>query len=245
MKRPKIIITDWDETVTKEDTIKYVSEVPYINNPQLTPPFSHFVDAYFANYSHYKKSFGDRNSIDDEVLFQQGTLAIESESIRNIEDSKIFKDLTESHFRNQASKIEIRPGFVEFVKECKTKEIPVVILSANWTSIVINQVLLNHGISVDEVITNELIFEDGVSTGDWHKGRRIRVTQDKLEVVKQYNGEDVMYVGDSGTDFLPLLHAGIPCAIENTKIVDIFNNLGLQEKLHVGGWHNFIDFIKE
>lgn len=119
-------------------------------------------------------------------------------------------------------------------------------MSANWTSLVINQALLNHGIQVNQIITNELIFENGKTTGYWDKSNRIRVSQDKLDVIKQkFDGSNIMYVGDSGTDLLPLLHADIPCAIEDTKIVNIINNLNLQDRINIGNWHDFVDFIKE
>ena len=245
-QRPRVVITDWDETVTIEDTIQYVSEVPYLNNPSLSPPFSQFVNNYFNNYLSYSKSFGDRKTLEDEINFQNGILSIESKSIESIEDFEIFKNLTRSNFEKQAYKIKFRSGFVEFVDKCNKLNIPIIILSANWTSLVINQALLNHGIQVNQIITNELIFENGKTTGYWDKSNRIRVSQDKLDVIKQkFDGNNIMYVGDSGTDLLPLLHVDIPCAIEDTKIVNIINNLNLQDRINIGNWHDFVDFIKE
>ncbi|RCK64698.1 hypothetical protein Cantr_00445 [Candida viswanathii] len=245
-KPPRVVVTDWDETVTVDDTIQYVSEVPYLNNPALSPPFSYFVKNYFDNYSSYSKNFGERKTLDDEITFQRGILPIESQSIESIEQHEIFKGLTRAHFEAQAHKIQIRPGFSEFVAKCNQLRIPVVVLSANWTSLMIQQALLNHGIQVNQIITNELIFEQGKTTGYWDRTNRIRVSQDKLNVIeRRFNCGDVMYVGDSGTDLLPLLHVDIPCVIENTKIVTILNNIGLQDNVNIGSWHDFIDLIKE
>lgn len=243
---PRLVITDWDETVTIEDTIQYVSQVPYINNPNLTPLFNKFVDDYFNNYLNYSKKFGDRNSLNQEINFQNGILSIESKSIELIEKYEIFKNLTSSNFENQAYKIKLRSGFIEFVNKCNQLNIPIIILSANWTSLIINQVLLNHGIQVNQIITNELIFENGKTTGYWDKSNRIRISQDKLNVIKdKFDGDNIMYVGDSGTDLLPLLHVDIPCVIEDTKIIKIINNLKLQDKINIGTWHDFIEFINE
>ena len=54
--RPTLVISDWDETITEEDTIKYVAQVPYIKQRQqrVLPPFEKFVESYNQNYTNLK-----------------------------------------------------------------------------------------------------------------------------------------------------------------------------------------------
>ena len=270
--RPTLVISDWDETITEEDTIKYVAEVPYSKQQQrVLPPFAKFVELYNQNYTSLKNSFNfpnsTTNSIDrsnylsQQIKFQNELSIVETQSIELIEQSKIFQGLTQQDFQNYVNrnndKIKLRPGFSQFVKHCQDLNIPIIIVSANWTSIFIKQCLDNNGLMVNDIITNELSFhgdnektKTGIATtGLWDKSRyTIRTSQDKLDIVKQRQEEKdcvIMYIGDSGTDLLPLLNVDIPCAIEGSKIVEIFDKSGLRDNLNVGTWHDFISIIKE
>lgn len=271
--RPTLVISDWDETITEEDTIKYVAQVPYIKQRQqrVLPPFEKFVESYNQNYTNLKNSFNFPNTtttsiecsnyLSQQIKFQDKLSTVENQSIELIEQSKIFEGLTKKDFQDYVNinhnKIKLRPGFSQFVKRCQNLNIPIIIVSANWTSIFIKQCLANHGLAVDDIITNELSFHSDdeeaktkmTTTGLWDKSKyTIRTSQDKLDIVKQIQEEKdslIMYIGDSGTDLLPLLNVDFPCAIKGSRIVEIFDKSGLRDNLNVGTWHDFINIIKE
>ncbi|EGW31855.1 uncharacterized protein SPAPADRAFT_140188 [Spathaspora passalidarum NRRL Y-27907] len=252
--KPRIVISDWDETITAKDTIKYVAETAYINKPNCTPPFSYFTNVYLDAYNKYSNSFGPRSNLDQEIKFQSGMAVVENTSIQALADHRIFSGLTKDQFRLQANKIELRPGFVEFLTKCQTLDIPFVILSVNWTRIPIIECLKLHGFSVDDdkikVIANEFVFEKvediEITTGDWDNSINVRISSDKLNIVERLRRDkQLVYIGDSSNDLLPLLEADIACAIQGTKIVDILDKYSLnQPNYHIGDWHNFINLLQ-
>ncbi|KAG7661256.1 uncharacterized protein J8A68_005252 [[Candida] subhashii] len=254
--KPRLIISDWDETITVKDTIRLVAETAYIFKPDCTPSFDHFQKVYLDSYANYQDSFGKRDTLHREIEFLNGLRSVENSSIDSIVEHKIFQGLTPDQFKSQAPKIVLRPGFIDFLKTSQKLEIPFVILSANWTSIIIIECLRLNGITVDndkiKVITNELEFkqENGelVTTGEWDKKRVIRISQDKLRIVrelKKEEEEELIYIGDSSNDLLPLLESDIGCAIKDTKLASMLNSLGLikDNKYHIGTWSDFIQLL--
>ncbi|KAI3402844.2 hypothetical protein KGF56_004305 [Candida oxycetoniae] len=240
--RPNLVISDWDETITVHDTIQNVAQVPYIANPNLEPKFSHYSKIYIDNYASYESQFGPLEKLNDYVRFQKGMRPIEMSSISALEKDLIFKGLKPDQFREQAIDVVLRPGVIEFIKMCQEEKIPFIILSVNWTSLIIEQVLKMHGVEEINIITNEFEFHDGETTGFWLSDQVVRTSEDKLRFVKKLaKGEDkVMYIGDSLTDLLPILFVKYPCAIENTKLN---NFLSIMKIDHVTG--NWLDFIEK
>ncbi|RLV94999.1 hypothetical protein JA1_001335 [Spathaspora sp. JA1] len=254
--KPRLVISDWDETITTKDTIKYVAETAYLNKPDCAPPFSHFTNLYLDAYSKYSQSFGPRTNLDQEIKFQAGLTEVENTSIQALVNHKIFSGLNKLQFRSQASKIELRPGFVEFLTKCQELDIPFVILSVNWTRIPIIECLKLHGFVVDDeklkVISNEFVFEqqagqsEELTTGEWDKSIALRISQDKLKIVQGLRkGKELIYIGDSSNDLLSLLDADISCAIQSSKIVEILDKYGLhQEKYKIGTWPDFLTLLQ-
>ncbi|CAI5758320.1 unnamed protein product [Candida verbasci] len=238
--KPNCIISDWDETITVKDTIKYVSQVPYKLNPNLTPKFEYFTNVYMKNYNEYKEKFGLRNSLNDEIRFQKGMRPIEMSSIKELERYMIFKGLTKEYFEAQAHLIELRSGFVDFVNKCRQIGIEFIILSVNWSSLIIKKALELNGIFDIKIITNELEFKNGLTTGTWI-GNEIRTSEDKLDFVKKY-GENFMYIGDSLTDLLPLLHSKYSFIIQDGKICELDEKYNLN--FIKGNWNDFMNYIE-
>ncbi|KAI5969079.1 hypothetical protein CANMA_001883 [Candida margitis] len=270
---PKIIIADWDETLTTKDTIQYLAQVPYINNSKLQPPFSHYTQIYMSNYEAYKSQFGPCVTLDDHVRFQQGMLPIEMSSVTALEHDGIFRGLTKDQIRNQAAgHVELRPGAVDFLQRCLVLDKQVVILSVNWTSLIIEEVLKRNGIDNDrgvngskiKIITNEFEFKNeeesslvdeqvsgskltptSTTTGFWLPSPAIRTSSDKLTYIHQHhspNGDEVMYIGDSLTDLLPSLNVSLPCAIKDTKLDQVLTQLEVDH--FSGSWFDLIKLIE-
>lgn len=255
---PHTIIIDWDETLTTEDTIQYLAQVPYINSPQLQPSFSHYTEIYMTNYVNYRSQFGECSTLDDYVRFQSGMEPVEMSSITALEKDGIFRGLTELQIRSRDKLVELRPGAVEFLNRCLALNKEVVILSVNWTSLIIDEVLRRNSIRTEsgngkgiKIVANEFEFDDDEkTTGRWLPSPKIRTSQDKLDYINQIksdtsvNGDAnaVMYVGDSLTDLLPVLNVTYPCAIKDTKLNTLLTQLEIDH--FSGTWFDFIKLIK-
>ncbi|KAK6460462.1 HAD-like domain-containing protein [Scheffersomyces coipomensis] len=248
---PDLIITDWDETATLEDTIKLVASVPYINKPDFQPKFSYFTEIYLDSYKKYSTQFqheiGHRDSLEKEIKFQTGMKMVELSSINAITDHNLFKDLTKQQFQDQAKNVKLKPGFIEFVKNSQQTNIPIVILSINWTSILIKQTLDNAGIDTNNGITfmvNEFEFKSNkfgqeVTTGKWNPQPSIRTAIDKLQITEHLleTNQNIMYVGDSSTDLLSLLEANTGIVIEGSSLSDSMQKyIFIKDRLYVGNW---------
>ncbi|KAI5952812.1 hypothetical protein KGF54_003679 [Candida jiufengensis] len=245
--RPKYIISDWDETITTEDTIQYVGEVPYLKNPNLQPPFKHFSEIYYNSYKNYKSKH-KLDTIDDYVEFLEGMNPIESSSIDQLQQHKIFQNLSKQDFLNQSTKIKLRPSVIGFFQKCNSLNIPVYILSTNWTSLIIEDILTTqNNLELAGVITNDFVFQDGKTTGNWDTTRdQIRTSVDKLSFVQQYiekdsDKNDIMYIGDSTNDLLPILEVDYPCCIKDSKLDTILDDFKIDH--YSGDWKEFIDLI--
>ncbi|KAK6205650.1 HAD-like domain-containing protein [Scheffersomyces amazonensis] len=251
--RPDLIITDWDETVTSEDTIKLVAQVPYDNNDNLEPKFQYFTDIYLASYKKYVAEFyqqyGNRDSLDKEILFQRGMKQVELSSVTALANHKIFANLSENQFARQASNIKLRPGFVDCFRSIQKLNIPIVILSINWTSILIKQALRDAGLDCDyaNFLVNEFEFDDNhITTGNWVETPSIRTALDKLELTKQLiaNSTNSVYLGDSSTDLLSLLHVDTGIIIPDTSLAKSIQNYAFaKDKLYLGTWHDLHNLL--
>lgn len=264
---PHAVIVDWDETLTTKDTIQYLAKVPYINNCHLQPPFSHYTDIYMSNYAKYKESQQLTNgktcaTTDEYVKFQLGMDPVEMSSIKALEHDKIFKDLTEEQLRSLAEHVQLRDGAVQFLNLCLSLGVEVIILSVNWTGLIIDEVLRRNGINdgIIRIITNEFEFdESGKTTGSWLKEPKVRTSQDKLDQIDKIkaqlrNAEDttiesadddvqMMYIGDSLTDLLPILNVSLPCAIKDSKLDQVLTELQFDH--FSGTWFDFIKLIND
>ncbi|KAK6459770.1 HAD-like domain-containing protein [Scheffersomyces xylosifermentans] len=274
--KPSLVVADWDETITLNDTIGIVAETAYIAKRNFSPSFDHFsriyMDAYSRYLSDFKKKSGERNSIAQEELFQQGMKSVEMTSIDAITKAGLFTGLTEENFKDQASKVQIRPNFIEFVGKCKELAIPIVILSINWTSILIKETLVQHGINLDSsdirIIVNEFEFEeDGkghkVTSGSWRNDVSVRTAIDKLDFLKSLKAsyKEILYVGDSTTDLLAMLESNVGVVMSGGSVLKVLDTLGIEctsdfislgtnssgtscQRLLTGGWKDISSLLE-
>lgn len=246
---PKLIVTDWDETATEHDTIALVAEAAYLAKPNFTPKFTHFSQVYMDAYEKYCREFGrSRNDLVTEIEFQTGLRAVELASINEMQRLQLFKDVPVEVFQQQAQKVTLRPGFLEFLKRSIKNEVPVVILSINWSQVFIEAALAHHGVDPSNVtvLVNNLEVDLGRTTGRFAAGSAPesgqfgsvatkdlsrfgpRTGPDKLAVVQRLTeeyGEDIMYVGDSSTDLLSLLEVPFGVAMDGGSVLNTLERL--------------------
>lgn len=258
---PRLIVTDWDETITQHDTIALVAEAGYLAKPKFTPKFPYFSQVYMDAYEKYSREFGlPRTDLETEFQFQTGLRAVELASINEMERLQLFKDVPVELFQQQAQKVVLRPGFLDFLHRGLTNEVPVVILSINWSKIFIEAALAHNGVDPSKVmvLVNDLEVELGQTTGRFGAitdrfvtGVGVRTGPDKLAVVRRLAdkyGRDIMYVGDSSTDLLSLLEVPFGVVMEGGSVVSALDRLMVpytdlagatmvdSKTLYVGNW---------
>lgn len=213
----KALIADWDDTITTKDTIELVAEAAYITNPDFPLKWSHFCELYYSNYKAYTADFGPRENIATEKEFQEGLRKIELSSVNEYVGLQLFKDVTHKTFESQSCKVGIKDHFFDVFEELYEKKIPVIILSCNWTSVIMESIFKSHGFTQNDhfkIITNEFEHIKGSLTGEVKEDRCIRTGVDKVkhinyikkELQSEHNITDsIYYIGDSCTDVLPML----------------------------------------
>lgn len=262
---PHLFITDWDETITTKDTIRLVAEAAYKAKPGFQLPFEHFINVYGSAYNKYKsqfsKTYRERDTVEKEVLFQKGLHDVEMASINEMTKHKLFAGVTKDNFKEQASKVVLRPHFINFLRKCVSQEIPVVILSINWTKIIIEAVLAAHGFKESKflkIVVNELEFRENVSTGNFDQRISVRTGIDKLSKLKEISEgfNYTCYIGDSSTDLLALLQCDLAIAMKDSSVISLLHKLNvpckylgetndfLREEVYIAEWKEICSFLE-
>lgn len=223
----RVVVMDWDETITKRDTTALVAQTAYRCKSGLTD-FSHYTKIYMDVYNMYLAKWLERNNLEQETEFQRGLKEVEMALISAIERDGVFKGVTRADFAESANAVEIQPGFVEFVKKIQN-ESPMYILSVNWSRTLIEAALQRAGVTGITVLANELEFHGNVSTGHFGSDMDIRTGCDKiveLRKIKEKHGLSVIYVGDSSGDVLPIIEADTGVVIEGGRATKYIEALG-------------------
>ncbi|KAF8252761.1 hypothetical protein K440DRAFT_631721 [Wilcoxina mikolae CBS 423.85] len=236
MSRISHLILDFDDTLTTTDTISLLAKAAYTLRPQLSPPWSHFVDAYISDYNQHALSHpkSSRLTLADEASYLASLLPVERASIQRIEAAAVFKGLhTTNIAQDAASTVPLRPGFWDLCRPILDSGGAVDILSVNWSRAWI-QSSLRNAVSPEErerfdtdvgIYCNDLVCDpDGITTGDisrepvlggedgiWTAVHKVKMME---HLVAKRGGEgQVMYVGDSSTDLMCLLKADVGVVI--------------------------------
>ncbi|KAK9240421.1 HAD-like domain-containing protein [Lipomyces kononenkoae] len=226
-----MLLMDWDETITSADTVHLVAEAGYQAHGTSSslssgvPPWSEFTNAYMSDYVAYQASFGPRTTLRDELEFLTRSADVEQASVSRIEKAGLFKSVTAKHLQMQAAKVEIRPGFFNVIRRCRTLGVMLGIMSVNWSQVFIRAALEQNFGPCDDVpvYCNEIEFDkDGTGTGVMSNGDYVlRTGADKAKLVRHLmarnSGKKVVYAGDSTGDLHPLLDADVGVVIGEKK----------------------------
>lgn len=237
----KALVTDWDGTVS-QDTMHLLGQAV---THEL--PWSHFLDLYLAEYSRFTQSTPPPSTLDDELHFQHGLRCAELSSLNEAVKVRLFKDLHIDSVQEQAADVDVFSGSMDFIKQATQLDIPVYILSVNWTSLIMQRVLQIHGIDITKVrfITNELECIDSLLTGDVlndiHTGsdKLLEFTLIKEELQSQGITDDIYYIGDSSTDFLTLLEANYGVIFGDGSALTKFQQYSIAYDEGINGPHRY------
>jgi phosphoserine phosphatase len=229
------LILDFDETLTRKDTIELLASAAYrLRPPHLPPlpPWRHFVDAYMEDYNAHvaARPKSQRKSIKDEFDFLDSLLPVERASIRRIEAAGIFQGLRFDTIAAEAAKtVELRPGVMELCAAALRGGVKVQVLSVNWSQAWIRGALKQG--EVPPVFSNELETDaEGVTTGwilrvmgddegIWTAGHKERWLRENT------HGRRV-YVGDSATDLRCLLTAEVGVVVGD-RLDEVCERIGV------------------
>ncbi|ODV60636.1 Cto1p ASCRUDRAFT_26631, partial [Ascoidea rubescens DSM 1968] len=232
---PKVIIIDWDETITKYDTIGLLGSIPYKNKILSCnlPPWSHFNNYYFQQFKSFNDSFNAKHKVTstkDEIYYQKQLKSIDLLSINKIVKSKVFENVTDKQFKNLLDDIKIREGFWEFINSLiqnDNENLPnykiarkIIILSVNWSKLPIQHAFIQNLGSENyhkyiKIITNEFEFQTvntNELTGKINDSNELINVLIKIKnslMLKTKEKDMMIYIGDSRTDLLSMLNCDI------------------------------------
>lgn len=235
---PRLVISDWDETVTVRDTISTVAQVAYSAKPDFPIAFSHYVDIYTKLYVKHVAQWKDEDrqfpttDLRSEKEFQRDMCKVELSSVRAIEKDGLFKNVPLKAFEDVT--VEIDDSFRDVAVLCAELGVPLVILSINWTELIIKNTLRKHNIPVTDIIVNRLQTDSSgeILTGRWDPKWEIRTAVDKrdwvLSLMDKFNTKNVCYVGDSLTDLLGMLETPLPVMVPTGRGLGKAYDLGIK-----------------
>jgi hypothetical protein len=143
MRPPLWIFTDWDETITSEDTL-YLIAPPDDNKPNSSPPFSFFSEYYMSLATDFETWFGPRDTLARQLEYLQELGPAERESIRKIEELGLFKDVRIEDIKERSKTVKFRHGWENFIGQVRKQEDRVrfiAVLSVNWSGVFIRTAL--------------------------------------------------------------------------------------------------------
>ena len=233
---PKIFIFDFDGTMTTQDTIATVAKIGISAGGQdLNAVWDSIVTKYTQDYSKHVKDYdhskGQRQTLEEEIMFCRSLQNIEQRSFTRVSQSGLFKGISETTWDKSAQEavkngnVVIRNGFVELVERIHTDGGVWSIVSVNFSVRFIRGILSSVGKDLRPVC-NAILANQPSEQGElqglrvdgkgaYHPKRLITTSNDKLAAMKETmrpykdTAWGVVYIGDSGTDIECLMDEGV------------------------------------
>ncbi|SCV04975.1 LANO_0G15742g1_1 [Lachancea nothofagi CBS 11611] len=232
-----IVVSDFDETITKKDTISALAELPYLYK-SFPIPWSHFIDTYLQGFQKFETPardlpilhawIKDQNQLitdanfeqmfSSEIAYQKALRPIELNSVNELESKSAFSGITQGQVKEfaQSKTSLLRDDFLAAWKSASELHI----LSVNWSRDFIEAVLyaaaskwsLMSVVPTIQTTCNNLAAQNGNLTGQFEKS--IVTGYDKVEkletIVKTSESDStIWYIGDSETDLLSILYPSV------------------------------------
>lgn len=238
---PNIIISDFDETITEGDTISVLAKIRLLTdpNPDDDNKWSHFTDHYMEGWRKYHDNSPSRKlpllkCFDGEVIsegnyktvlssefnYQEYLRVIESYSIDELTKKGYFfkirsliPEFTEKCLVDGS--IKLREGFRGLLNKINSTSSKFFIISVNWSTEFILNVLDDQNINESNVFCNALNTCHDEYDGSFSK--QVMTGSDKIESLEKIIGLETQtgnnykfwYIGDSETDLLSILHPNV------------------------------------
>ncbi|KAL1915328.1 uncharacterized protein VTP21DRAFT_6786 [Calcarisporiella thermophila] len=215
-----LLITDFDRTITQEDTISILAQYAYKSRGEefsLTPPTTSLVSQHQNDLVPWWKIVKDyvedleKNvppQSDDLDAVLDFTHEVEHRSLSRIEAAKIFRSLTPSSLYNEAMSLPLQPHVLDVLSHPSLTSLTYII-SVNWSRDWI-QGATRGSVPKDRIISNDLEMQGNTTTG--MVIRRCVTGADKrkeMRKIREKEKKPIIYVGDSVTDLGCLVDADV------------------------------------
>lgn len=213
MDMARIIICDFDETITDRDTIGILAQLPYAVKTGFEPKWSHFTDVYMANYKKFLEnpaSLGCEHNIGRRLPL----LPANGGAITCSNFQRLFKD--EIRYQTEAKKLEIsstsemaKHGLFAELSHCEVSRFAkekmkehsfslrdgfndfmssvsreqFFIISVNWSAEFIRGAVGEELVDFDNIYCNQLLSNGHTFTGQF--SNQLLTGSDKVSVVEK------------------------------------------------------------
>ncbi|KAK9449439.1 uncharacterized protein V1518DRAFT_416016 [Limtongia smithiae] len=162
MTSDMILLVDFDETITVEDTLHLVADAAYqahanddAASDDAIPSWSHFSETYMADYTAFAASYNvalaQRTTIAAELAYLAALDSVEEASVRRVEQSRLFRGVTSADLTTQALRVRLQPGVGAVLRRCREEmHMRIGVVSVNWSGLFIHEVLRLNGICSDD-----------------------------------------------------------------------------------------------
>ena len=223
------LITDFDETISEQDTISTLVHTAADTRPgekaQFLAAWQEMVQWYLTRY--YRVCDAWQNQRHSIVDFLKTFEELERASIQRVMAKGFLAGLTKEGLRAVGRNIVKKPGVDQVLAAMRVEGVTVEILSANWSESLIQGATERMH---DRIITNSLIYDAaGRSTGAIHL--HVVSARDKLKRFRERKKNPpnpnetgdggitrTLYIGDSISDFLAILDADVGVLIGQNQI---------------------------
>ncbi|KAK1931906.1 Bifunctional TH2 protein [Phytophthora citrophthora] len=211
--KPKrlLLCTDFDETITHEDTTSVLFGLANNSYGQAVTQYEDESNELRKRYEAQWQQTSSRK-FDSEGLheFLEGYSLVDLRSQYRVVTSQVLQGIPHQELAKAARTVEIRPDVVETLQLANDWKI----ISANWSTEVVRNVMLEAGADnkTKHIISNELrVDEQGLTTGEIDV--KVQSAADKAKWIEKLRKEDtdstIVYIGDSAMDLLALLTADV------------------------------------
>ncbi|CUM64033.1 uncharacterized protein PRCAT00001621001 [Priceomyces carsonii] len=221
---PAIVFTDWDGTVTLQDSNDYLTEN--------------------LGFGRKRRLEVNDDILDGKMTFREGFV----EMLDSINTP--FPECIDFLLKN----IKLDPGFKEFYHWCEKKNIPVVVVSSGMKPIIfalLSKLVGDEAVSNIEIISNSVEVDE--ATGKWkivYKHPESGFGHDKSKSIKDYlvrNGYDVttapllFYCGDGVSDLSAAKETNLLFAKHGKDLIKYCN----RENIPYTEFESFIDILNK
>jgi len=202
-----LLLIDFDQTLTRNDTIGFLGEFGVSHSHATLKPWSYFVDSYLEEYRGFRDHLpdipkGDFNAYIDQL---DSYRPIEENSLARVSQHQVFANIHRKAFVEEGKRLrseQLQAGVVSVLKKYRRQ---IRIVSVNWSKDWILGFLAELKLDRKQIYSNDLTFDqDKISTGQIVP--QIVTTGDKQRVIDTFKKQNdrIFFIGDSLGDILPL-----------------------------------------
>lgn len=237
----KVLALDFDKTCTTKAILDIyrAREDYHQNNKDILDQIWEKVQQFYSSTMEpILKPLKDPKPIatrfDEDGLrrFLAGVGVGDGRAIDELISTKLLEGITIKGLFEFAQNVELMPDVLTVLENLKVLNLPLHVISLNFSEKLIHFVLNRQGTLPIEIHTNKLEFENGTSNGIMDKkyvsasDKEVRL-ENIIEKAENSSGVTI-YIGDSFTDLLALLKADVGIIIgESESMYKVCNDFGI------------------